>query len=316
MATVGNEIKQKLSKIYCCEICDYITERKSNFDNHVLSAKHQSATISNSYQPKLSKCYCCEKCDKTYKDRTGLWRHKKLCTQQFSNVHDDFNHNNETNKVIDVDTIDKDQLILMLIKQNADLIKDTSEFKNMMMEVIKNGTHNTTHMNSHNKTFNLQLFLNETCKDAMNIMDFVDSIKLQLSDLESVGQLGYVEGISKIIVSNLNLLDETKRPVHCADSKREVMYVKDDNKWEKESAEKSKLRNAIKCVTRKNTKLLKDFRLQYPGCDKSDSKLSTKYDKLTLEAFGGKGDDNEGKEDKIIRNIAKNVIIDKVNYIE
>jgi hypothetical protein len=145
----------------------------------------------------------------------------------------------------------------------------------------------------------------------MNIMDFVDSIKLQLSDLESVGQLGYVEGISKIIVSNLNLLDETKRPVHCADSKREVMYVKDDNKWEKESAEKSKLRNAIKCVTRKNTKLLKDFRLQYPGCDKSDSKLSTKYDKLTLEAFGGKGDDNEEKENKIIKNIAKNVIIDK-----
>jgi hypothetical protein len=147
----------------------------------------------------------------------------------------------------------------------------------------------------------------------MNIMDFVDSIKLQLCDLESVGKLGYIEGISNIIVKNLNLLDETKRPVHCADSKREVMYVKDDNKWEKENADKSKLRNAIKCVSRKNSKLLKDFRAQYPGCDKSDSKLLTKYDKLTLEAFGGKGDDYEGKENKIIRNIARNVVIDKYN---
>jgi hypothetical protein len=145
----------------------------------------------------------------------------------------------------------------------------------------------------------------------MNIMDFVDSIKLQLSDLESVGKLGYVEGISKIIVNKLNLLDETKRPVHCADSKREVMYVKDDNKWEKENQDKSKLRNAIKCVSRKNSKLLKDFRVQYPDCDKSDSKYSSKYDKITLEAFGGKGDDYEEKENKIIKNIAKNVTIDK-----
>ena len=316
MATVGNEIKQILSKKYCCKICDYITERKSNLDTHILSAKHQSATVSNSYQQKLSKYFCCENCDKIYKDRTGLWRHKKICNQEFANINNESNHNNESSKSNDADTVDKDQLILMLIKQNSELIKDTSEFKNMMMEVIKNGTHNTTHTNSHNKTFNLQLFLNETCKDAMNIMDFVDSIKLQLSDLESVGQLGYIEGISNIIVKKLNSLDETKRPVHCADSKREVMYVKDDNKWEKENAEKTKLRNAIKCVSRKNSKLLKDFRVQYPGCDKSDSKLLTKYDKLTLEAFGGKGDDYEGKEDKIIRNIAKNVIIDKINYVD
>jgi len=303
---------QKIANFYYCNLCDYSTSNLYDFNKHTVTQKHlvndKSILAMEKSQKSQHECTC----GKTYKDNSGLWRHKQKC----KTVNYESNNNNENTKVIDVDAIDKDQLILMLIKQNADLIKDTSEFKNMMMEVIKNGTHNTTHMNSHNKTFNLQLFLNETCKDAMNIMDFVDSIKLQLSDLESVGQLGYVEGISKIIVSNLNLLDETKRPVHCADSKREVMYVKDDNKWEKESAEKSKLRNAIKCVTRKNSKLLKDFRLQYPGCDKSDSKLSTKYDKLTLEAFGGKGDDNEGKEDKIIRNIAKNVIIDKINYIE
>jgi hypothetical protein len=155
--------------------------------------------------------------------------------------------------------------------------------------------------------------VNETCKDAMNIMEFVESIKLQLCDLENVGKLGYVEGVSKIIVSNLNLLDETKRPVHCADSKREVMYVKDENKWEKEDENKQKMRKMIKYVTKENTKLLKDFRTKHPGCDKSESKLSTKYDKLMLEAFGGKGDDYDKKEDKIIRNIVKHVTIDKTN---
>ena len=180
-------------------------------------------------------------------------------------------------------------------------------------EVIKNGTYSNTvnNINSHNKTFNLQFFLNETCKDAMNIMDFVDSIKLQLCDLENVGKLGFVEGISKIIVKNLNSLDETKRPVHCTDSKREVMYIKDEDKWEKENENKQKMRKVIKHVTHKNSKLLKEFKTKYPGCEKSESKFSDKYDKLIIEAMGGKGDNDIEKEDKIIRNIAKTVTIEK-----
>ena len=191
-----------------------------------------------------------------------------------------------------------------------------NEFKNMMMEqqttmlkVIENGTHNTT--NSHNKSFNLQFFLNETCKDAMNIMDFVDSIKLQLCDLENFGKVGYINGISSIIVKNLNLLDETKRPVHCTDTKREVLYVKDEDKWEKENENKPKIRKMIKHVTHKNTKLFKDFKDKYPGCEKSESKYSTNYDKLIVEAFGGKGDNYEEKEDKIIKNILKEIKIEK-----
>jgi hypothetical protein len=184
------------------------------------------------------------------------------------------------------------------------------------MELSKNSSNtNISHsnINSHNKTFNLQFFLNETCKDAMNIMDFVDSIKLQLCDLENVGKLGFVEGISKIIVSNLNSLDETKRPVHCTDSKREIMYVKDEDKWEKENETKQKMRKVIKHVTHKNSKLLKDFKTKYPGCEKSESRFSTAYDKLIIEAMGGKGDNDLEKEDKIIKNIAKNVTIDKHN---
>jgi hypothetical protein len=145
----------------------------------------------------------------------------------------------------------------------------------------------------------------------MNIMDFVDSLKLQLSDLENVGKIGYVEGISNIIVKNLNSLDETKRPVHCTDSKREVMYVKDENKWEKENESKQKIRKAIKHVAHKNSKMLNAFKLKHPDCDKSTSLYSDQYNKIVVEAFGGKGDNDLEKEDKIIRNIAKQVTIDK-----
>jgi len=204
------------------------------------------------------------------------------------------------------ETTDKD-LIMLLIKEN-------SELKNMMVKVIENGSqinnsHNTN--NSHNKTFNLQFFLNETCKDAMNIMDFVDSIKLQLSDLEKVGKIGYVEGISNIITSNLKALDITQRPIHCADKKREVLYIKDENKWEKEDEEKLKLRKAIKRVVSKNQRLLPAFKEAHPDCIKSASPFSDQYNKMIVESMGGSGDNDLEKEDKIIRNISKNVVIDK-----
>jgi hypothetical protein len=225
--------------------------------------------------------------------------HKKICP---------IIENSENNQNIEQNIDKKDELINYLIKENQ-------EFKNLILEIVKKDTitnnNNNINNNSHNKTFNLNFFLNETCKDAMNIMDFVDSLKLQLSDLENLGKLGYVDGISKIIVQNLKSLDETKRPVHCTDSKREVMYVKDDNKWEKENENKQKMRKVIKHVTHKNSKLLKEFKTKYPGCEKSDSKYSDKYDKLIIEAMGGKGDNDLEKEDKIIRNIAKVVVIDK-----
>jgi hypothetical protein len=168
--------------------------------------------------------------------------------------------------------------------------------------------------NSNNKTFNLQFFLNETCKDAMNIMDFVESIKLQLSDLENVGKLGFVEGISNIITNNLKALDVTQRPVHCTDNKREVLYVKDENKWEKEDEEKMKLRKAIKKVASKNICLIPKFKEAHPDCIKASSFYSDQYNKIILEACGGSGNNDLEKENRIIRKIANNVVIDKTNF--
>jgi len=304
MTTDSNEPDAQICSKYVCEICDYKTCKKSSIDKHNESNKHKInvlATNDNKSDAKLcSTKYACKICDKSFNDRSGLWRHNKKCTVE----------EKSTSLVVKDNTTDKDQLILMLVKQNAELIKETSDFKNMMMKVIENGTHNTTHTNSHNKAFNLNLFLNETCKDAMNINDFVESIKLQVSDLENVGEVGFVEGISNIIVKNLNALDITKRPIHCTDKKREIIYIKDDNSWEKDESQ-CKMRRMIKKVVSKNQRLIPKFKEQNPEYNKSYSKVSDKYNKLIIESMGGSGDNDLEKEDKIIRNIVKNVVVDK-----
>jgi hypothetical protein len=199
-------------------------------------------------------------------------------------------------------------------------MKENSEFKELIVEQNKmvmkmcektSSSITNSNINSNNKTFNLNVFLNEHCKDAMNITDFVDSLKLQLSDLESVGKLGFVEGITNIIVKNLKALDVHKRPVHCSDSKREVMYIKDADKWEKENEDKKNLRKAIKKIAHKNSKLLPIFKEKYPDCVYSDSKKSDHYNKLIIEAMGGSGNEDFDNENKIIKKIAREVTIDK-----
>jgi hypothetical protein len=288
------KLKKNLPRFFC-QSCDFECYMKCDWDRHVLRPKHQKNVQGNEMETKnLKKTYNCD-CGRLFNTNSGLWKHKKVC-------------NNE--EVQKNETPDK-ELIMMLVKQNTQLFEQNSE----MLEIIKNGTHNTNNShnntNSHNKTFNLQFFLNETCKDAMNIMDFVDSIKLQLSDLENVGKVGYVEGISNIITSNLKALDVTQRPIHCADKKREVLYVKDENKWEKEDDDKKKIRKAIKRVACKNQRLLPKFKEEHPDCGNYHSKFSDQYNKIVVESMGGSGNNDMEKEDKIIKNISKNVTIDK-----
>ena len=307
MATFSNNLatengKIKLVKFYC-ESCDYKCYKKYNWDIHLLTSKHLNTISSNilatdnGKNGKKMAINCCENCGKEYNDRSGLWRHKKKCNTKEQIVE----NNNNTNQTSEI------QELKEFMKY---LVKENTEMKTMIFEVIKNGTHNTT-TNSHNKAFNLNFFLNETCKDAMNIMDFVDSIKLQLSDLENVGKLGYVEGISNIIAKNLKELDVTQRPVHCADKKREVMYVKDDDKWEKDEDNNKKIRRAIKRVAFKNQRLIPEFKKEHPDCNTYHSKFSDQYNKIIVESMGGSGDNDLEKEDKIIRNISKIITIDK-----
>jgi hypothetical protein len=306
MVTEVTKSCEKVALKFVCEKCDYRTSKKSSYDKHLLTAKH---TISLTCDKSDATCdikvakscsLICEKCYKSYNSRNGLWRHKKTC-----------------NKIIvtdsNIESMDKDQIIIMLIKQNSELIKETSEFKNTMMKVIENGSHNSSinnnnTINSHNKTFNLQFFLNETCKNAMNISDFVDSIKLQLSDLENVAKIGYIEGISKIIIKNLNALDVTERPVHCSDSKRDTMYVKDEDKWEKESENNEKVLKAIEDIANKNRKMVKEWKIKNPECASSKSHKADVYSHIMIEAVCSNNDANNSK---ILKKIAKEVVIDK-----
>ena len=303
---------KKVAEKFLCELCDYSSSRKSSYDKHILTAKHmKNHSVNNMLTESCKKVatveentkndiLLCKNCDKEYKSRVGLWKHKKECVcslQKCEIVEKETKQRHEPT--------DK-ELIMMLIKENSD-------FKSMMMKVIENGTHNTSNTintNSHNKAFNLNLFLNETCKDAMNINEFVESIKLQVSDLENVGEVGFVEGISNIIVKNLNALDITQRPIHCTDKKREIIYIKDENVWEKDESQ-CKMRRMIKKVVSKNQRLIPKFKEQYPDYNKYHSKTSDKYNKLIIESMGGSGDNDAEKEDKIVRNIVKNVVVDK-----
>jgi hypothetical protein len=250
----------------------------------------------NGFLAKTSKTYNCEKCHKIFNDRAGLWRHKKKCCSI-----EIIDNKIQDEKDIDIST---KELFLMLFKQNNDLQQSLIEMSKQTSVV-----NNTT--NNNNKTFNLQIFLNETCKDAMNISDFIDSVKLQISDLENIGKVGYIEGISNIIIKNLKALDVNKRPVHCADQKREVMYVKDENIWEKEDENNKKLRKAIRMIAHKNICMFKDYREKYPDCEEYDSKKNDQYNKIVYESMGGKGDNDFDKDTKIIKKIAKEVGIDK-----
>jgi len=317
MATFSNIFGAKKGKKgqneYYCEDCDFVCCKKYSWDRHILTSKHQLATNSNKLATEKEqkgqneqKCQSlsCEKCNKEFKDRTGLWRHKKKCGA--INKESDQNINNSSN-IADINNLTA--LICELVKSNTDIHKS-------VIELCKNGTHNnnsgnTNIINSHNKTFNLQVFLNETCKDAMNISDFVESVQLQVSDLENVGKVGYIEGISNIIIKNLNALDVNKRPVHCADQKREVMYVKEDNVWEKEDEANKKLRKAIRKIAHKNICMFKAYREKYPDCEEYDSKKNSQYNIIIYESMGGKGDNDYEKDTKIIKKIAKVVGIDK-----
>jgi hypothetical protein len=300
---------------YVCEKCDFSCCKQSDMMRHLSTRKHNQQHENQHNQrknyakitpdDKLAKIYSCSICSKTFKERSGLWRHSKKCMGKDDNFTDDNTVTDNKNK----------ELIMLLMKENNELKQMMLETQNKMLAVIKNGTHNTIHNNTNNtnntnNSFNLQFFLNETCKDAMNIMDFVNSLQLQLTDLEKMGDVGYVNGITSIIIKSLKGLDVTERPVHCTDAKRETIYVKDEDKWDKESSHKPKIRKAIKQLARKNAMLLQEFKEKYPDCVKSESKHSDRYTKLMVEAMGGKGCDDEDKENKIIKRLAKEVTIE------
>lgn len=290
----------KNAEKFYCQCCDFKCSKKSNYDAHLFTLKHKKndkiMTNDDKNAQKTAEKFVCD-CGKEYKHRQGLWSHKKKCEnageEQPSNI-----------------------IIVELLKQNKEfkdlIIEQNKQIMELAKEkntVINNTTNNS---NTNNNQFNLQFFLNEQCKDALNLVDFVEQIKLQLSDLDMIGRVGYVEGMSKIFMRNLHALDVFKRPIHCSDLKRETLYIKDKNSWEKENGENIKIKRAIKGIENKNIKQIPFWVKENPASEDFETKKHMEYQNILLEAMGGSTlEDDNKKCDKIIRNIAKEVVIDK-----
>ena len=298
------EKSQKISNKFNCEKCNYTTSKQSDYTKHLNTRKHIKLINVNNELIVKSQLFNCPLCKKEYKSNVGLWKHKKTC------------NNNNVNNITNISN-NKEEKIDLLINEHIDfknilieLVKSNTELQKQMLEVCKNS--NTT-INSHNKTFNMQVFLNEKCKDAMNIMEFVDSMNLQLSDLEELGELGYVEGISRQMIRKLSELDVYKRPIHCSDLKRETIYIRDNGVWEKENITYDKLRKAIKYVTIKNGYLLEPWRDAHPQCMNTQHPLNDVYVQIMSQAMGGRGEFADS-ENKIIKKVSKVITIDKSDY--
>ena len=290
------KLAKNLSNMFICKSCDYETSKKSDYEKHLITTKHKNTTLKEKLQQETLNTFICS-CGKSYNHRASLFNHKKKCKIDLEK--------DISETLVKPDFNILTSMMLELMKSNNDLQKQLVDICKTNSTTISN-----SNINSNNKTFNLQFFLNEQCKDAMNISDFANSFDLQLSDLESVGELGYVEGITKIFVDKLNSMDIYKRPIHCSDAKRETLYVKDDNKWEKEERNNPKIRYAIKTISFRNMKLAALWSDTYPESKDCDSYVNERYMKLIKESTGGSGEiiDNENK---IIRRIAKEIVIDK-----
>jgi len=304
------DLVPKSSTKFSCEKCDYNTSRKSQWQRHLLTHKHKQVTIGDVTVPD----HTCQFCNKNYNSRNGLWRHKQICkfyeksSKSSKKVPDDkpSDLSQLTNLVLDVVQQNKD-----LTMQICELAREKVSNNNINANNINNNTNNIN--NNINNNFNIQVFLNETCKDAMNITEFVDSIQPQLSDLEETGRIGFVKGVSKIVIDKLKSLEVTSRPMHCSDSKRDTLYVKlDDNKWTKDNETKDALTLAIKKIASKNISNIEQWQKANPSFNNPNSKTSDKYMKLLCEIMpGSTKEECDDNYRKIAKNIIKEIFIDK-----
>lgn len=294
---------------YHCELCCFTTSKESNFEKHRVTTKHKKNAENAEKMPYhiTSNQFICT-CGKNFSFKTNLTRHRKTCDVYLENSTGRVSDNSANTTIIQGIP---PEIVLKIITENTKLQQD------FMLEVMKNNngnsivssSHNTT--NSHNK-FNLNFFLNEQCKNAMNITDFANNIQIGMDDLENVGRTGYVKGITDIIVKNLNGMDVHDRPIHCTDLKRETLYIRDDDKWDKENPDKTKLRKCIKTIANKNEAKISDWCTENPQCMTNNHPSNEFYLSMYKNVLGGVGREQQDKYDTtIIKNVSKSIIVEK-----
>ena len=276
----------KIAKKFECETCDYSCSKKSEWNRHILTRKHKLLTNTDIKDPLV---FICE-CGKSYKHRQSLYTHKKIC---------DYEEKVENIQEKTEENVDYKEMFLEMVNQ----MKKKDEQLDKLIPLL--GNNNMT--NSNNSQFNINVFLNEDCKDALNLMDFVDSLKLQLKDLDNTGKLGFIEGTSKIFIEGLNKLEITKRPIHCSDIKEETLYIKDNDTWEKENKNKDKMKKAIDKITDINMEQMPEWVKENPKFANDDEYLKVISNILNVM---DKGKQNKQKE-KIINNVAKETLLNE-----
>ena len=319
--------------MYHCDKCDYTTSRKFNYIKHIKTDKHKSLLLGDVQQnvhfstPDATSdktTYRCLNCNRKYMAQRSLWRHSKNCqapggVQSSSTTTDKTPVEIMTSAMLEMFKTNQEQMmqmigaVLLAVKSNTSIDTTQEPSNNTAHHTNNNLTvnGNMTNMNNmNNKTFNINMFLNEQCKDAMNMTEFVQTIELDTDDMKDVGKHGFVKGISKIFIENLEKTDVTKRPIHCSDIKREILYIKDDDKWERENIKSQKIVNAVRVVEKKNVDLINKWAKEHPECENSDTRANSIY--MTLSRHGFDGDDDNVT--KVIKNIAHNVLIDKDEY--
>jgi hypothetical protein len=300
------------TKFYC-ELCNFETDKKGNWNNHLTTRKHLKHIDNEENHPNNKKYFCW--CGVFYKHMSSLCKHKKKCSQ---NPEESFEKQEPSLEIVNERSQPiTSELIMEFMKQSKDmqnlLIEQNRELQNTIVELSKKQSSVTNIQNNTiNNNFNLNLFLNEQCKDAINITDFIESIKLTVNDLEATGRLGYVPGISRILINKLKELDIYTRPLHCTDLKRETVYIKDKNSWEKETVEKNKFKNIVKKIAKKNLQQLPAWQAQNPDFIKLDTQENNDFLKISLSSLGSCNPEDEEKDmNKIMRNVLKEVVIEK-----
>jgi hypothetical protein len=332
METFGNNLVaksgKKVAKNYYCEICDYSCYKKYNWNKHLLTSKHNVETNENDLDTESGKKwqiqkYTC-KCGKQYKNKSGLWKHHQKCLVSMSNISNDNNIINELKqdehdditeeKITPLENPQMDQIIHLFqeqLKENKELKELIIEQQKMILDMGIGNNNNITNNTTNNNKFNLNVFLNETCKDALNMSEFLESLTLCLNDFENFGPLGYCGGITNILLKGLKRLDVNKRPIHCSDLKREVIHIKNNDVWQKDE-EQLQMIKAIKAIEHKNMKQMTLWAKANPEYKDANHKKSDLYTKLMDNSLGETDKEKAQKNyHKIIRNVAKEILVDK-----
>ena len=295
---------------FFCEKCNYKCNKQSEYNKHIQTDKHSRVTNDDKISPKKFSCIC----GKIFSYRQGLYKHKKSCNIMNNDSSICYTNNDNKNGIV--------QTMMHLIKQNQDLIVSNQEFKELIVQqnntIIelskKDTTTNNNNTTNNNQKFNLNFFLNNTCKDAMNMSEFIENMEVQFEDIENIGRDGYVTGMTNMIMSRIKNLEVTKRPMHCTDLKRETIYIKDNNVWEKDD-NNTKFHNMIQCIAHKNYAILPAWREKNPDCLNSDTQKFDFCIKMMTNLLGDTGEGQIKLDNKVIRNITKHINVDKNTII-